>query len=163
MANETSIRNYTLFNNGSLQLTVPDSWRDKTEQQLKHLPPTVTFTPLNGTSFHILLSPMWAYREGVSLPSLEDTKQLIDIAAEHAREQAVEGSIKKHEFKNTGNKGYYYSTTDKAPKPGEYKYMTQGMIHIGDLFATFTILTNDDSVDIGDTALKMINGAEHIN
>lgn len=162
VANDTSIRSYTLFNKGSLQLIVPDSWRDKTEQQLTYLPPTITFTPLHGTSFHILISPMWAYREDINLPSLEETKQLIDIAAEHAKEQAVEGSISKHEFNSMENKGYYYSATDKAPKPGEYKYMTQGMLRIGELFCTFTILTNDNSIGISEDAVKMLSDAVHL-
>jgi hypothetical protein len=161
-ANETSTRRYRLFNNGNLQLIVPDTWRDKTEQQLSHLPPTIIFTPLSGTSFHISVSPMWANRKDISLPSLEDTKELVDIAAEHAKEQAIEGSISTHELLDKDNKGYYYTATDKAPKPGEYKYMTQGMIRIGELFTTFTILTNDNSLAIAGDALKMISSGEHL-
>jgi hypothetical protein len=39
--------------------------------------------------------------------------------------------------------GYYFSATDRAPKPGEFKYLTQGILHIGELVASFTILSND--------------------
>jgi hypothetical protein len=162
IANDTSLRNYALFNNGKLQMIVSDTWRDKTEQQLPHLPPTIVFTPLYGTSFHISISPFWAYKEGLVMPSLEDIEQLINIAAENAKEQAVEGSISISKFESTSNKGHYYSATDKAPKPGEYKYMTQGMIRVGELFVTFTILTNDDSIDITDEALVMLSNAEHV-
>ncbi len=162
-ANDTSMRSYVLSNNGSLQLTVSDTWRDKTEQPLNQFPPTIVFTPLNGTDFHISVSPMWPYKENLVMPSIEDIEQLVDIAAENAKDQAVENSITINEFENKLNKGYYYSATDKAPKPGEYKYMTQGMIRIGELFVTFTILTNDNSITIVDDALKMISGAVHLH
>ncbi len=159
---EKTLRKYPLYDHGNLQLSVSDSWRDKTEQQLNYLPPTIMFTPLYGTSFHILVSPMWAYKEGLVMPTVEEIKQLINLAAESAKDQAVEDSIIINQFEDTPNNGYYYSATDKAPKPGEYKYMTQGMLRIGELFTTFTILTNDDSVDVAAEALSMLSGAIHL-
>lgn len=160
-ADAGTLRSYSLYNNSSIQLNVPDSWRDKTEQQLSHLPPTITFTPLYGTSFHILVSPMWAYRKDITLPNIDDIKELIELAAENAKAQAVENSISINQLENKNNKGYYYSATDKAPKPGEYKYMTQGMLRIGELVTTFTILVNDDSVSVTTEALKMLSDAVH--
>ena len=47
--------------------------------------------------------------------------------------------------------GYYFSITDKAPsiKAGEYKYMTQGGVPVGDLLVMFTIFSNErDSADV---------------
>jgi len=47
--------------------------------------------------------------------------------------------------------GYYFSITDRAPsiKAGEYKYMTQGGVPVGDLLVMFTIFYNEkDSLDV---------------
>jgi hypothetical protein len=63
----------------------------------------------------------------------------------------VEKELKFRELKGKTGLGHYFSITDKAPaiKAGEYKYMTQGGIPVGNLLVMFTIFSNEkDSVDI---------------
>jgi hypothetical protein len=65
--------------------------------------------------------------------------------------EAVEKELRFQELKGKTGLGYYFSITDKAPaiKPGEYKYMTQGGIPVGNLLVMFTIFSNEkDSLDI---------------
>ena len=55
------------------------------------------------------------------------------------------------ESKGKTGLGYYFSITDEAPsiKAGEYRYMTQGGIPVGNLLVMFTIFSNEkDSVDV---------------
>ncbi len=156
------MRSYALPYYGSLQLNVPDSWRDQIQQPLNQHPPTIAFTASDEKSFEILLSPMWSYKEDLKMPSLEDIKILITLAAEEAQAQAVKNSVSINQYQNESNSGYYFSATDKAPKPGEFKYMTQGMLRVGELFLIFRILTNDDSASIVADALTMLGEAVHI-
>jgi TIR domain len=46
--------------------------------------------------------------------------------------------------------------------PGEYKYMTQGIISLQTIILTFTILTNDDPISVVISALDMLRGAVHV-
>jgi hypothetical protein len=55
--------------------------------------------------------------------------------------------------------GYYYTVTDKAPKPGEFKLMTQGMFGLVDLRVSFTILTNEGQEGTVKEALAMLSSA----
>ena len=55
--------------------------------------------------------------------------------------------------------GYYFSATDKAPKSGEYAYMTQGIARTGDILIAFTVLTNDGQEAVVKAALDMLRGA----
>ena len=67
-----------------------------------------------------------------------------------------------NELTGTSGVGYYFSATDRAPAPGEYRYMTQGMISVGALAVTFTILTNDGQSGVVDDALAMVSRAAHV-
>jgi hypothetical protein len=58
--------------------------------------------------------------------------------------------------------GYYFSATDREPKPGEFKYLTQGMLLVGDVIVAFSILTNDAQEKVRDQALAMLKSASHV-
>src|SRR5271156_6418638 len=55
-----------------------------------------------------------------------------------------------------------FSTTDRLPKPGEFLYMTSGMVPAGDLLLSFTILTNPDEAMVFAQALGTIRSAIHL-
>jgi hypothetical protein len=48
---------------------------------------------------------------------------------------------------------------DRAPKPDEYKFLTQGVVRVGELSVTFTILTNDGQDAIVRQTLDALKGA----
>ncbi len=161
-AEETALRSYTLPDHGSLKLAVPKSWKEELEQPSNRLPPTIIFTPKSGSTFEILLTPMWPPRPDIPMPNAEEIKQKVERAASSAKDQAVEKVIPLKEMKGTAGPGYYFSVTDRAPKPDEYKYMTQGIVRIGELITTFTILTNDGSGAVLSDALAMVSTAAHV-
>ena len=67
----------------------------------------------------------------------------------------------RSELQGTAGKGFYFCATDRAPKPGEYKYLTQGTIRVGELLVTFTILTNDGQAGVVSGAMMMLKTARH--
>jgi hypothetical protein len=76
-----------------------------------------------------------------------------------AQTQAVEKELRVVEFQGRTGPGFYFSATDRAPKPDEYKFLTQGVVRVGELSVTFTILTNDGQEPIVKQALDALKGA----
>ena len=162
-AQDTVTRKYPLANHGVFQLQVPRSWQEELRQPPRDYPPTIVLTPKAGSSFQILITPMFAVREGMTMPSAARIKASVERAAENAKHQAVEKTVPVKELKGPAATGYYFSVTDRAPKPGEYKYMTQGILRVGAVTPTFTILTNDGAESIVIQALNMLEGARHLD
>lgn len=76
----------------------------------------------------------------------EKIKNIVFEMGQNFLSSAVEEKIDLFCLKGTNGAGYYYSLTDKAPKPDEYKYVTQGLVRFGEIVGKFTVLHNDDSM-----------------
>ncbi len=161
LAEETVVRHYSLPDHGNLRLQTPVSWKDDLRQPPHRLPPTIDFKPGTGKPFEILITPIWPMGKDMTPPSAEGIQALVKRVAEHAKPQAVERDINLKELKGPSGIGYYFFATDRAPKPDEYKYMTQGAILVGDIALAFTILTNDGQDSVITDALSMLKSAAH--
>jgi hypothetical protein len=153
-------RRYPLGDYGFFRVDIPLSWKDELQQPAKRLPPTISLSPKAGNSFQILITPIWGAKKEV----LEDAaiKELVRKSAETARPQAVEKTLRLVGLQGASSKGYYFFSTDKAPRPGEFKYMTQGVLAVGDLIVTFTILTNNNHEEVAKEALTLLREARHL-
>ncbi len=160
-AEATASRDYALGQHGSLQLHVPASWKDNVTQPPNGLPPTIAFVPESGAAFRVLLTPIWSDRSGALLPVAAEIRKKVEQAAAQAKAQALEPDIAVQEMKGTTGMGYHYAVTDRAPKPGEFKRMKQGMLRVGDLLISFTILSQDGSDPVNAEAAAMLEGAVH--
>ena len=158
-AGAADVRRYALADRGALVFSVPDGWREEVHRAAAHLPPTIVFHPPSGTGFQVLVTPMWPFKPDVPKPSVETVRESVRRAADSAKSRAVEKELKIEEFKGAEAFASYFSATDRAPKPGEYKHMTQGMMGLADLRVTFTVLVNDDREVIVLKALDMLRGA----
>jgi hypothetical protein len=158
---QTSARQYPLPDGSIFQMKVPVSWQHEFTQELSELPPTITLRPQTGEDFAVLVTPLWPAGENSPPPSAEAIREHVQRVVDKARPQAVEPVITIRELRGTSGAGYYFSATDKAPKPGEYQFMTQGIFRVGTLIVAFTVLTNDGQQAIVDDALTMIKGAVH--
>ncbi len=163
MAEEVRVRSYPLPDHGKLQLKVPVSWKDELQQPPSRLPPTIVFKPTRGAAFEVLLTTIWPAKQDTPRSTPEEMRRQVERAAEGAKSQAIEKVIEVKELKGSSGLGYYFSATDRAPAPGEYKYMTQGMIRIGGLIGAFTILTNDGQTSVITDAIAMIGSANQVN
>jgi hypothetical protein len=161
-AEQTNDRRYPLPEHGVFQMKVPASWKDEVQQPPDQLPPTIVLRPASGDQFQAFITPIWPAKNDAPAPSDEAIRQLVQNAAEDAQSQATEKALKLMELQGSSGHGYYFSATDKAPKPGDFKFMTQGVLRVGELVVTFTILTNDDKRDVESAALTMLKGAMHV-
>ena len=161
-AGDTGIRRYQLPDHGSIQLIVPALWKDEIWQPPNRLPPTITFKQKVGAPFEVLITPIWPAKKDMPLTKAEGIRQLVLQGAELAQSQSVEETIELKKLDGSSGPGYYFSVTDRAPGPGEYKYMTQGMVRVSNLVVTFTILTNDDQGNIVTNAIAVLKSAVHV-
>src|SRR5690242_2755116 len=143
----------------TLQLAVPAGWKDEVREGERGYPPTIIFTPREGAAFQVLVTPISRPRPDVPVPTGEQIRDSVQRVADQMRTQAVEKELPVLELKGASGPGYYFSATDKAPLPEEFKYLTQGMLLVGELAITFSVLTNDGQGNVKDDALAMLKSA----
>jgi hypothetical protein len=147
-------QSFLMPGHGSLLLNVPEGWKSSLSQPEGGLPPTIGLGAQGGAPFVVLITAVWSPGGGV--PDDAKIKSTAAIAAKSAESQSVEGSLPLQNLVGASGRGYYFRATDRAPKPGEWKYLTQGMIRTGGIALTFTILTNDGQAAIEKSALEMV-------
>ncbi len=149
-----------LAGHGSLVLQVPDGWSERVERPRADLPPTITLAPAGGTAFQILVTPIWPMNGASAAPTPQQVRAFVLASLAQAKDQAVEKDIAVLDLSGPKLYGNYFSATDKAPKPGEYANMTQGMLAMGDLTVTFTILSNGERSVVANPALRMLKSLQ---
>lgn len=158
-AEDARVRGYRLPDHGTLQLTVPVSWKDEVLQPPDRLPPTIAFAPDKGPSFQVEVSTMWPPSADAPRITPEALLRMVQLSAELARQKAVEPTLSVKTLKGASGDGYYFSATDRAPAPGEFKHLTQGMIRVGEVIVGFTVLTNDGQDDVVAATITMMTRA----
>jgi hypothetical protein len=158
-AEETAVRSYPLPEHGTFQLKVPEAWKDSVAQPEGGLPPTIMFAPKAGAPFKILVTPLWAAKP-VKTPTADELKAQVQRSADGIAPRAVEKAIEVKPLEGSANIGYYFAATDRAPKPGEFKFLNQGTVTVENLQVVFTILTNDGQDAVVGAALSMLSVAE---
>ena len=161
-AQNTVSERFELPGHGYIELQVPTSWRSQISQPPGSLPPTIKFTPASGQPFTVLITPMFSVGEDMVIPSLNQVRGNVEHSAAQAELQTLESEIQIQEMRGNTTRGYYFSATDKEPKPGGFKFMTQGMMRVGELAPIFTVLTNSGSEQIVGESLKMLQDAKHV-
>ncbi len=99
-----------------------------------------------------------------SNPTPDDAaiRKLVEKTAQALQAQAVEEKLVLEPLNMPGRAGYSFSLTDRAPKPGEYKYMTQGAVAMGRTVISFTVLTNQDTERYKAAVLAMLAAAKFV-
>ena len=139
-----------------LVFQAPDGWRS-TKQPGRV--PTVSLSPATGNAFQVLVSPLVGPDGRLAPSSRESLRGLVEAGANAAKAQAVEQSLTVQSFGAAEVQGHYFSATDRAPKPGEFKYMTQGAMSVGGLPVAFTILSNGNPKAAVEPTLRMLAAA----
>jgi hypothetical protein len=159
LAADTLTKRYPLPDKSSLQLVVPASWKDEVRQPQAGAPPTIVLTPRQGAGFQVLVTPIWRPRPDMPLATREQLRASVQRVADDTKSQALESTLPLVEFAGASGSGYYFSATDKAPAPGDFKYMTEGMLQVDDLIVAFTMLANEGEQQVRAAALEMMKSA----
>src|SRR5262245_44168371 len=142
-AQELGLRSFPVPEHGVFKLQVPKSWKDKVSPTSGSTAPTITFTGGGQQAFEMLLTTTWRTWPANPQAAAAEIWLLVQQNAERLKPRVVEKELPPQELRGASGAGYYISVTDPAPKPGEYKYMTQGTVRVGELSVKFTLLTND--------------------
>ena len=153
---EPAVQRFALPSHGALELSFPSSWHSQLRQPAGSLPPTITLTPTAGAPFQVLITPVRAISPRDPLPNDAAIHDEVVAAAKSAAPESVEGTLPLQDLRGPRNRGYYFFATDRAPKPGEFKYMTQGIVQLGGINLAFTVLTNDGQDAIVKAALDVL-------
>ena len=151
---------------GSLAMTLPPGWAGEVASQGGAMPPTIAIRQEGSDRFVLLVTPIWA---GPNAPpdfgTPDSLRRIVESSAAEIAPGAVEDKLTIEPI-GGGKSGFMFSATDsslvgRTPPPGEYLYLTQGALMVGELLCTFTILTNERPSGIIDQALQMLRGADH--
>lgn len=121
-------------------------------------PDTIHLSPSSGTAFRVIVTPIWRDNLGVPLPTRADLRARVRVAADAATARSVEREIPLRDFAGPGVHGAYFTATDRAPPPGDYARMAQGMAGFGEIVLAFTLLSNEDPAPPLATTLQMLTG-----
>jgi hypothetical protein len=142
-----------------LWLTIPAAWNEKFDSPQTNMPPGVWLTPREGASFNVLITPLSGTPMGAAMTDENKLRAVVTSAARDALSKSIEMTIPVHDLTGPHVHGFYIFATDRAPNPGEWKYLTQGMINIDGAPFAFTILTNDGQEAVAKAALELIRSA----
>lgn len=151
---------FVLPNHGTLLLNVPTDWKVNVKTPSGDSPQTILIAPRDGAAFKMLLTPIWGDTTRV-LPDDAKIHDVVSSAAKGAEAASTQSAVAVRNISGPSARGYYFYSTDKAAAAGEWKYLRQGTVSMGDIVLTFTILTNDARQVDAKTALDMIRHASH--
>jgi hypothetical protein len=161
-AEDTFGRLFPLHDQEKLKLEVPVSWFHEIRQSSKDAPPTIIFNTKSPDSFLILLTSFDPSKETVAAAGDAAIRRQVENSAKKAESSSVEKKLEVMEIRGASGRGYYFFATDPSPKPGTWKYITQGILRVGELAISFTILTNEGQNNVINDALRMLRNAKHL-
>jgi hypothetical protein len=140
---------------------VPEGWRAASTPLQE--PPSLTLRiGASGSGLQLLVTAVWLDAAKSAGATPEQLNADLLRGAEGPLKQAVEKAATVQQLRGAASTGYYFSLTDRAPPPGEFKHLTQGMSRTGELLVTFTMLHHDMPSPDRERALKMIADATHV-
>jgi len=150
-----------LDEHAELVLDAPADWQG----QLKSDTPRIRLLRLQGKDPNVFLGLVTLLQGPADGPVIDDAKVrgLVEQSAKEASAQAVEPVLDLLPLRAAGGTGYYFSATDRAPKPGEYKFMTQGSLSFGHTVLMFTLMSNQEPEHYKSALLAMLTGARLSN
>jgi hypothetical protein len=155
-----SVRKYPIPDHGILELNVPPSWKDNIHKPQKDLFPTIIFIPAKGNDFQVLITVIWSKTGEQDFNSPVKIRTLVEQDGQNILPKAAETNLVVQQMRGVNSIGYFFSLTDKAPNPGEFRYMTRGGMAVGNLLLNATILYSvKDSESVID-ALSMLREAK---
>jgi hypothetical protein len=152
---------FELVNHGTLTLAVPDGWKSELKQPPNQLPPTIILKPSEGHPGEVFITAVWPVSPERALPDDATLRSQVARAAKQLESQSVEGTLPLTALNGKQGHGFYFTATDRAPKPGEYSYMLQGLIRVGDIALAFTLLTNGSDSPLVNAVLNIVRTADY--
>jgi hypothetical protein len=142
----------TTIARGGLEWCLPPGWREIAPPASQAGGTTIRIGADDGPRFELLLTVLPAQGRPI------DTRQVAEAQGRKALAVAVETELTLHELKGEAGGGHYFALTDRAPGPGEFRHMLQGVAAWGDRRLTFTLLSDEGEGALRQAALTLLRG-----
>ena len=163
-AGDATQRVFDVNGGGALMLQVPGGWQEEIERGAGGSPAVVRFSMAG--ELVVMLTPI-SRADGLPAKGLEPDiiHGIVEESAAKIASSAVEEHVEVVPL-GGGKTGFYLTVADRNMvgvselPPGEYRYMTQGALRVGEVLCTFTILFNEKPAPGREHALEMLRTAE---
>src|SRR5215831_3703936 len=147
---------------GRLRMVVPPLW--KVVSKAMKTPPaaTVHMQPSIGDAFDLQLTTIWLDPARKAKMTPDVVKANVRRSGETLLKDAENKSLIIDDLKGEDIAGYYFTLADSNPKPGEFRYVTQGTFVTGDLMTAFTFLHRLPDPEDLEQVLRMLGGARQV-
>ena len=114
------------------------------------------FTAGEGKAFRVTVTPLAAQQLKFGFSRPENIRALVENEGTDLLPNALESKIRLEELRVGDVVGYHFTLTDRAPKPGEFKYLIEGARGFPQMLVMFSILAQDRQSEVCREALSMI-------
>jgi hypothetical protein len=133
---------YSIPSSGTLQVSVPPTWKSRYAKGKDANSDTITLEPVSGNSFVMLIDVFTKPNGSAFAPEdLAVIKKDVEDQKNNMLPQAKETQIDIKEAKSTDVTGYYFTIEDKSPDPGKWAFLTEGEMVNGKYCLRFSIFT----------------------
>lgn len=158
---QSTLQQFPVPGHGSLHLPVPQDWRAASKSLAQPASVLLRVRPAEGDAFLVQVTALWLDQEKLARKTPAQLKRDVEKSAAGPLQQSVEKDLRLEELRGAQALGYYYSLTDRAPGPGEYKYLTQGIVLAGEMLTIFTILQREPAPAEKARLLQMFANTAH--
>ena len=158
-----TLEDYPVPGHGELRFVVPDAWQVRyiyTEDGAQK--PWFQVFPLAGDAFEMSVSVYWHDGLDEDITDAERLRQRVTQAGEQALKGSTDSAVSVAEFPRLPTPGFLYDLEDAKAADGEYRFLTQGALVVGDLVMAFTILTRDRPSAERDDCLQFLRAMRQI-
>jgi hypothetical protein len=148
---------------GSVEIDAPDGWQKTINASASSSGPAVQFNPPGDVELILLITP---------IPVPEGAKRVATAVPETAeailqsmKQVAVEMDLSIKVLEGEHCRLHYVSVTDstvRKPTLEDFKYADQGAVDLGEIMATFTLLTNVKDAPERAVGIEIVRSMKHV-
>jgi len=138
---------------GTLTFTLPEGWRVHASTDSAS---SLTLGPSNGRAFEVRILPFTSPQTGIPPSTPELLSGQANANAKYRARDALEPALSVRQFRAGDSFGYYYSFTDKAQKPGDFRHYTEGLAQIAGYPIAFVVCSEQASADLLTQVLRFL-------
>lgn len=158
----TESRAYPVPGHGELVLDVPQRWEVTYVTQGDNKPPLITFFSRDESKreiFQLNVSILWddGFKRDITAP--DHIRSIVEESGRELLQQSRENELDLQTINGASGSGFYFRLSDADPQPGEYSYLTQGALSVGNVVIIFSLFTHEkDSIEVKES-LQMLRQA----
>lgn len=153
-------KEYAVPGHGKLHLSISESWKVAFQPIPKPQAINLEIRPSDGMTFDLQITSVPLDRKS-QMNTDSEVQESVRQTGEHSLPNAVEKELKLSELHGAQSAGWYFALTDRAPGPGEFAYMKQGIFRTGELLNTFTLLSSAPNSDEVRQVMEMLRVATY--